>query len=82
MAKEELKTLDEKIVEILKAPDGYGTLFINILDVKKFMGEVEEIITRRCKGTSANCFEIKKEIREGLGEKLTPLETEAKKNER
>lgn len=40
-------------------------------DVKEFIKKVEEIVTRRCMGTSANCYEIKKEIKEEAGEKLT-----------
>jgi len=39
--------------------------------VKEFLKVVEEIITRRCMGTSANCYEIKKEIKERAGDELS-----------
>ena len=39
-------------------------------DVKEFIKIIEEIVTRRCKGTSANCHNIKKEIKDRAGDKL------------
>ena len=37
---------------------------------KDFIQKVEEIVKRRCLGTSANCYEINKEIRKNAGDKL------------
>ncbi len=45
--------------------------FFHISHVRGFIQKIEEIITRKCMGTSANCYEIKKEIREEAGEELT-----------
>ncbi len=36
----------------------------------EFIKIIEEIVTRRCMGTSANCYEIKKEIKERAGDAL------------
>lgn len=46
---------------------------LDVEDVIEFINVSEEIITKRCMGTSANCYDIKKEIRERAGEKLTAL---------
>jgi len=64
MAEKEFVNLQAKLVEKLvnKKFEYWKEEFIKI---------VEEIVTRRCKGTSANCYEIKKEIKERAGVKLT-----------
>ena len=48
-----------------------GDAFKEVGKFDEFIKIVEEIVTRRCKGTSANCYEIKKEIKERAGVKLT-----------
>lgn len=58
--------LSEHLVMISDRP----FYFVRQDKVKEFIKICEEIITRRCKGTSANCYEIKKEIRERAGDKL------------
>lgn len=61
------KTLSDKIWE------DYAEMGNDVVvkeDVKGFLAECERIITRRCLGTSANCYEIKKEIRTKAGDKF------------
>ena len=59
------KIFDRKLV----LGDDISKIFAK--DVKEFLKVVEEIITRRCMGTSANCYEIKKEIKERAGDELS-----------
>ena len=47
--------------------------FLTTDKIKEFIQIVEGIVTEGCIGTSANCYEIKKKIREKAGAKLTPL---------
>ena len=59
-----VKIPEDKLHDKLKDGYYYGR------DIKNFIQKVEEIVKRRCLGTSANCYEINKEIRKNAGDKL------------
>jgi len=69
-----------KLSEKIKGthPDGYpSNRGIAIEDIKEFIKRLKEVIENGCRGTSANCWEIKKEI-----DKLTGFkDKEVKQNE-